>query len=82
MLYVYSISDQTVAVEGPVQFITVGLSKYKTTVQTTETTLTINCPGIYQIAFNGTASAAGTVQLYLNGAEVAGATSTGTSLGF
>lgn len=82
MLYVYSISSQTVAAEGPVQFSTVGLAKYKTTVQTSETTVTINCPGIYQVVFNGTASAAGTVQLYLNGEPVNGALAEGTSLSF
>ena len=82
MLYVYSISDQTVAIEGPVQFTTVGIQKGRNIVQTTETTLTINCPGIYEVTFNGTAAAASTLQLYLNGEALPGALAEGTSLAF
>ena len=82
MIYVYSISSQTVATEGPVQFTTIGVQKGRGITQTTETTLTINCPGTYEIAFNGTAAAASTLQLYLNGEAVGGALAEGTSLAF
>jgi hypothetical protein len=82
MLYVYSISDQTVAAAGPVEFTTVGLTKYRNVTQKTNTSIQFNCPGTYQVSFNGTASAAGTVQLYLNGEIVTGALAEGTSLAF
>lgn len=82
MLYVYNISEQAVAAAAPIEFTSIGVSKSKLITQTTNTTLTINCPGIYEIAFNGTASAAGTVQLYLNGEALPGALAEGTSLAF
>ena len=82
MLYVYSISDQTVAAAGPIEFTTLGLVKNKNIIQKTNTTLQFNCPGTYQVSFNATASAAGEVQLYLNGEEVPGALAEGTSLAF
>lgn len=82
MLYVYSISDQTVAATGSIEFTTLGLVKNKNIVQKTNTTIQINCPGIYLVSFNATASAAGETQLYLNGEEIPGALSEGTSLAF
>ena len=82
MLYVYNISEQAVAAAAPIEFTSIGVSKSKLITQTTNTTLTINYPGIYEIAFNGTASAAGTVQLYLNGEALPGALAEGTSLAF
>lgn len=82
MLYVYSISDQTVAAAGPIEFTTLGLVKNKNIIQKTNTTLQFNCPGIYLVSFDATASAAGEVQLYLNGEEVPGALAEGTSLAF
>ena len=82
MLYVYSISDQTVAAAGPIEFTTLGLVKNKNIIRKTNTTLQFNCPGIYLVSFNATASAAGEVQLYLNGEEVPGALAEGTSLAF
>lgn len=82
MMYVYTISEQTVEAAAPIEFTSVGISKCRNVTQTTETTLIISCPGIYEITFNGTATAAGTVQLYMNGTEVNGATSTGTTLAF
>ena len=82
MMYVYTISEQTVEAAAPIEFTSVGISKCRNVTQTTDTTLIISCPGIYEITFNGTATAAGTVQLYMNGTEVNGATSTGTTLAF
>lgn len=82
MMYVYTVSEQTIEVAAPIEFTTIGLSKGRNATQTTETTLTIGCPGIYEITFNGTATAAGTTQLYVNGEEVNGAASTGTTLSF
>ena len=82
MIYVYSISSQTVATEGPVQFSAVGVQRGREVTQSTETTITINCPGTYEIAFNGTAAAASTLQLYLNGEALSGALAEGTSLAF
>lgn len=82
MMYVYTISEQTVEAAAPIEFTSVGISKCRNVTQTTETTLIISCPGIYEITFNGTATAAGTVQLYMNGTEINGATSTGTTLAF
>ena len=82
MLYVYNISEQTVAAAAPIEFTSIGVVRSKLITQATDTTLTINCPGIYEIAFNGTASAAGTVQLYLNGEVLPGALAEGTSLAF
>ena len=82
MLYVYSISDQTVAAAGPIEFTILGLVKNKEVIQRTNTNMQINCPGIYLVSFDATASAAGEVQLYLNGEEVPGALAEGTSLAF
>lgn len=82
MLYVYSISDQTVAAAGPIEFTTLGLVRNRNVIQKTNTTIQFNCPGTYQVSFNATASAAGEVQLYLNGEEVPGALAEGTSLAF
>ena len=82
MMYVYTISEQTTEVAAPIEFTTIGVSKCRSTTQATETTLTIGCPGIYKITFNGTATAAGTAQLYVNGEEMNGAISTGTTLAF
>lgn len=82
MMYVYTTSEQTIEAAAPIEFTSVGISKCRNVTQTTETTLTIGCPGIYKITFNGTATAAGTVQLYVNGEEINGATSTGTTLAF
>ena len=82
MLYVYSLAEQTIAVDAPVAFSSIGLSKGKYVIQSTESTITINCPGIYEVIFNGTASAAGGVQLTLNGLDVEGALAEGTSLAF
>ena len=82
MMYVYTISEQTVAAAAPIEFTTIGVSKCRSTTQATETTLIIGCPGIYEITFNGTATAAGTAQLYVNGEEIDGAVSTGTTLTF
>ena len=82
MMYVYTTSEQTIEAAAPIEFTSVGISKCRNVTQTIETTLTIGCPGIYEITFNGTATAAGTVQLYVNGEEINGATSTGTTLAF
>ena len=82
MLYVYSITEQTVAAAGPLEFTTLGLVRNRNVIQKTNTTLQFNCPGTYQVSFNATASAAGEVQLYLNGEEVPGALAEGTSLAF
>ena len=82
MMYVYTTSEQTIEAATPIEFTSIGISKCRNAIQTTETTLTIGRPGIYEITFNGTATAAGTVQLYVNGEEINGATSTGTTLAF
>ena len=82
MMYVYTISEQTVQVAAPIEFTSIGISKGRNITQATETTLIIGCPGIYEITFNGTATAAGTVQLYINGEQVNGATFNGTTLAF
>ena len=82
MMYVYTISEQTVEAAAPIEFTSVGISKGRNITQATETTLIIGCPGIYEITFNGAATAAGTVQLYINGEQVNGATSNGTTLAF
>lgn len=82
MMYVYTVSEQTTEVASPIEFTSIGLSKGRNAIQATETTLIIGCPGIYEITFNGTTTAAGTVQLYVNGEEVNGATSIGTTLAF
>lgn len=82
MLYVYSLAEQTIAVDAPVAFPSIGISKGKYAIQSTESTITINCPGIYEVTFNGTASAAGEVQLTLNGLNVEGAIANGTTLTF
>lgn len=82
MMYVYTVSEQTTEVAAPIEFTSIGLSKGRNATQATETTLIIGCPGIYEITFNGIATTAGTVQLYVNGQEVNGATSIGTTLAF
>lgn len=82
MMYVYTVSEQTTEVAAPIEFTSIGLSKGRNATQATETTLIIGCPGIYEITFNGTATAAGTAQLYVNGEEINGAISTGTTLSF
>ena len=82
MMYVYTVSEQTSEVAAPIEFTSIGLSKDRNATQATETTLIIGCPGIYEITFNGTATADGTVQLYVNGEEINGAISTGTTLSF
>lgn len=82
MMYVYTTSEQTIEAAAPIEFTSIGISKCRNATQTIETTLTIGRPGIYEITFNGTATAAGTVQLYVNGEEINGATSTGTTLAF
>lgn len=80
MIYLYSVSSQTLAADTPVSFTTVGLRKDRTATQSTETTIQLNCPGIYEISFNGTASTTGIVQIYLNGEAVPGAIANGVSL--
>ena len=82
MMYVYTVSEQTAEVAAPIEFTSIGLFKGRNVTQATETTLIIGCPGIYEITFNGTATAAGTAQLYVNGEEINGAISTGTTLSF
>ena len=82
MLYLYNVSEQTVAAAAPLEFSTIGVLKGRTAVQTTDTTVNIYCPGVYEVNFYGTATAAGTVQLQLNGEDVVGALSEGTTLVF
>ena len=82
MIYLYNISEQTVAAAAPIEFTTVGVTKGYPIVQATDTTINLNCPGIYEVTFYGTAAAAGNIQLYLNGEGVPGAISEGTNLVF
>lgn len=82
MIYLYTTNSQTVEVAAPVSFTTVGLRKDRTATQSTESTVQLNCPGIYEVSFNGTASTTGIVQLYLNGEAVPGAIANGVSLAF
>lgn len=82
MIYLYTTNSQTIATNEPISFTAVGLRKSYTTTQSTETTIQLNCPGVYEISFNGTASTTGIVQLYLNGEIVPGALANGVSLAF
>ena len=82
MLYVYSIAEQAVTAAAPIEFTSTGLQRGKYVVQTTDTTTTINCPGLYLVSFNGTAAASDVAQLYMNGEAVPGALAEGTSLAF
>lgn len=82
MIYLYTVNSQMIEADEPLSFTTVGMRKNRITNQSTETTIQLNCPGVYEVTFNGTASAAATVQLYLNGEAVSGALSNGVSLAF
>lgn len=82
MIYLYSTSSQTLVADEPISFRSVGLRKDRAATQSTETTTQLNCPGVYEVSFTGTASATGIVQLYLNGEAVPGALSNGVSLAF
>lgn len=82
MIYLYTTNSQTIATNEPISFASAGLRKSYAATQSTETTIQLNCPGIYKVSFNGTASATGIVQLYLNGEAVPGALANGVSLAF
>lgn len=82
MIYLYTTNSQTIEAAAPISFTTVGLRKDRTATQSTESTVQLNCPGIYEVSFNGTASATGIVQLYLNGEAIPGAIANGVSLAF
>lgn len=82
MIYLYTNSSQTISENVPISFTTVGLRKNWITTQSTEATIQLNCPGIYEVSFNGTAADTGIVQLYLNGEAVPGALANGVSLAF
>lgn len=82
MIYLYTNSPQTLAANVPISFTSVGLRKGRAATQSTEATIQLNCPGVYEISFNGTAAVAGVVQLYLNGEAIPGALANGVSLAF
>ena len=82
MIYLYTLTEQTVQSLAPLSLTTVGLSYGRSVTQSTETTIQLNCPGFYQVTYNGTVAGDGTVQLYLNGEPVPGATGSGATQTF
>lgn len=81
MLQAYSI-NLSAAANTPIRFNNVTVEKGCTTILNSSATIELNKKGVYMVAFDGTASAETTVQLYRDGIAQPQAQASGTEPSF